>query len=117
MFRLELTSIAIINLFNFFIVNIFVAKLSSATTSDDLNALFSEHGTVSSAKVIMDRESGNSKCFGFVEMQDETEGLNAINALNETDFQGRKIVVKKARPKEEGGEQQRPRFRREPRED
>ena len=59
---------------------------------------------VSSAKVIVDRETGNSKCFGFVEMEDETEGFNAINALNETDFQGRKIVVKKARPREEGGE-------------
>jgi len=87
-----------------FIVNIFVAKLSSATTSEDLQALFAEHGSVSSAKVIMDKETGNSKCFGFVEMEDETEGFNAINALNESDFQGRKIVVKKARPREEGGD-------------
>lgn len=87
-----------------FIVNIFVAKLSSTTTSEDLQALFSEHGSVSSAKVIMDKETGNSKCFGFVEMEDETEGFNAINALNESDFQGRKIVVKKARPREEGGD-------------
>ena len=87
-----------------FIVNIFVAKLSSATTSEDLQALFAEHGSVSSAKVIMDKETGNSKCFGFVEMEDETEGFNAINALNESDFQGRKIVVKKARPSEEGGD-------------
>lgn len=76
--------------------------MSSATTSDDLAALFGEHGTVTSAKVIMDKETGNSKCFGFVEMEDETEGMNAINALNETELQGRKIVVKKARPKEEG---------------
>ena len=83
-------------------MNIFVAKMSSATTSDDLAALFGEHGVVSSAKVIMDKETGNSKCFGFVEMEDETEGMNAINALNDTEFQGRKIVVKKARPKEEG---------------
>lgn len=50
----------------------------------------------------MDRETGNSKCFGFVEMEDETEAMNAINALNETEFQGRTIVVKKARPREEG---------------
>lgn len=76
--------------------------MSAVTTSDDLAALFGEHGTVSSAKVIMDKETGNSKCFGFVEMEDETEGMNAINALNETEFQGRKIVVKKARPREEG---------------
>lgn len=78
--------------------------MSSATTGDDLAALFGEHGTVSSAKVIIDRETGNSKCFGFVEMEDETEGMNAINALNETEFQGKTIVVKKARPKEEGGD-------------
>ena len=92
-----------------FIVNIFVAKLSSTTTSEDLQALFSEHGSVSSAKVIMDKETGNSKCFGFV----ETEGFNAINALNETEFQGRKIVVKKARPREEGGDDRGQRFPRE----
>lgn len=78
--------------------------MSSATTGDDLAALFGEHGTVSSAKVIIDRETGNSKCFGFVEMEDETEGMNAINALNETEFQGKTIVVKKARPREEGGD-------------
>lgn len=78
--------------------------MSSATTGEDLAALFGEHGTVTSAKVITDRETGNSKCFGFVEMEDESEGMNAINALNETEFQGRKIVVKKARPREEGGE-------------
>ena len=96
-----------------FIVNIFVAKLSSTTTREDLQALFSEHGSVSSAKVIMDKETGNSKCFGFVEMEDETEGFNAINALNETEFQGRKIVVKKARPREEGGDDRGQRFPRE----
>ncbi len=83
-------------------MNIFVAKMSSATTGEDLATLFGEHGAVSSAKVIVDRETGNSKCFGFVEMEDETEGMNAINALNDTEFQGRTIVVKKARPKEEG---------------
>lgn len=81
-----------------FIVNIFVAKLSSTTTSEDLQALFSEHGSVSSAKVIMDKETGNSKCFGFVEMEDETEGFNAINALNETEFQGRKSLWKRLDP-------------------
>ena len=69
-----------------FIVNIFVAKLSSTTTSEDLQALFSEHGSVSSAKVIMDKE---------------------------TEFQGRKIVVKKARPREEGGDDRGQRFPRE----
>ncbi len=72
--------------------------MSSTTTGEDLEALFGEHGVVTSAKVIMDRETGNSKCFGFVEMEDETEGMNAINALNETEFQGRMIVVKRLVP-------------------
>lgn len=76
--------------------------MSSATTGEDLEALFGEHGVVTSAKVIMDRETGNSKCFGFVEMEDETEGMNAINALNETEFQGRMIVVKKPVPEKKG---------------
>ena len=92
-------------------MNIFVAKLSSSTTSEDLETLFGAYGTVSSAKVIMDKETGNSKCFGFVEMNDDTEGMNAINALNDTEFQGRKIVVKKARPREEGENQERRSFR------
>ncbi len=82
-------------------MNIFVTKLSSATTSDDLAMLFKEYGMVSSAKVIMDKETGNSKCFGFVEMENEVEAMNAINALNDIDFQGRKIVVKKAHVKED----------------
>ncbi len=88
-------------------MNIFVAKLSSATTSDDLAVLFKEYGTVTSAKVIMDRETGNSKCFGFVEMEDDVEAMNAINALNESEFQTRKIVVKKARAREEGEQRER----------
>jgi RNA recognition motif-containing protein len=82
-------------------MNIFIAKLNPATTSEDLRALFSEHGVVSSAKVIMDRESGNSKCFGFVEMASDTEGESAVGALNEKEFQGRRIVVKIALPREE----------------
>lgn len=90
-------------------MNIFVAKMSSATTGEDLAALFGEYGSVASAKVIIDKETGNSKCFGFVEMDDETEGMNAINALNDTELQGRTIVVKKARPKEEGGDSRGPR--------
>ena len=78
-------------------MNIFVTKLDSSTQSEDLRTLFEEFGSISSAKVIIDRETGNSKCFGFVEMNDETEGMNAINALNDTNFQGSFIIVKKAR--------------------
>ena len=94
-------------------MNIYISGLSYGTNDADLTNLFAEYGEVSSAKVIMDKETGNSKCFGFVEMEDETEGFNAINALNETEFQGRKIVVKKARPREVGGDDRGQRFPRE----
>lgn len=82
-------------------MNIFIAKLSSQTTGEDLNEVFSEYGEVISAKVIMDRETGNSKCFGFVEMANDDEANNAIEQLNEATLNGNEIVVKKAKPKEE----------------
>ena len=84
-------------------MNIFVAKLNFDTTSEDLQAGFDAFGEVSSAKVIMDRETGRSKGFGFVEMPNDQEGNNAIENLDGTELDGREIVVKKARPKEEGG--------------
>lgn len=84
-------------------MNIFVAKLSSSTTSDDLRGLFEEFGEVASANVIFDRETGNSKGFGFVEMANDDEGYSAIDQLNETNFMNRTIVVKKARPRESNG--------------
>ncbi len=84
-------------------MNIFVAKLNFKTTSEDLLALFERFGEVTSAKVIMDKLTNRSKGFGFVEMPDETEAYAAINDLNDSEVDGRTIVVKKARPKEEGG--------------
>ena len=84
-------------------MNIFVAKLDFNTSSEDLEAVFSNYGEVSSAKVIFDRETGKSKGFGFVEMPNDDEGYAAIEALNETDLDGRTIVVKKARPREDRG--------------
>ncbi|MBT3241773.1 MAG: RNA-binding protein [Bacteroidetes bacterium] len=81
-------------------MNIFIAKLSSQTTGDDLRELFENYGSVSSAKVVMDRDTGQSKRFGFVEMEDDGDGNGAIEALNETDFQNSKIVVKKSIPRE-----------------
>jgi RNA recognition motif-containing protein len=81
-------------------MNIFVAKLNFKTTSESLRSLFEQFGDVSSAKVITDRETGKSKGFGFVEMSDDQEALTAIEELNETQFDGYTIVVKKARPKE-----------------
>jgi len=82
-------------------MNLFVAKLSSSTTGDDLQELFSAHGEVTSAKVIIDRETGNSKGFGFVEMPNAEEAKAAIAALNETEVDGKEIVVKEANDREE----------------
>ena len=84
-------------------MNIFIAKLSASTTSEDLQELFSEYGEVSSAKVIFDRETGNSKRFGFVEMDDDEQANNAIRELNDCEYDNSKIVVKEARPREEMG--------------
>lgn len=79
-------------------MNIFVAKLSASTTSEDLKSLFEEYGEVTSAKVIIDKETGNSKKFGFVEMANDTEANKAIDTLNECEYDGSQIVVKKAKP-------------------
>jgi RNA recognition motif-containing protein len=82
-------------------MNIFIAKLSSRTDDNSLRALFEPFGEIRSAKVIMDRETGFSKKFGFVEMDNDDEANMAIEQLNETDFEGSTIVVKKARPRED----------------
>ncbi|MEP5614159.1 MAG: RNA-binding protein [Cyclobacteriaceae bacterium] len=77
-------------------MNIFVAKLNYATTEDALRSAFEEFGTVDSAKIIMDRDTQRSKGFGFVEMSNDDEANQAISSLNETDIDGRTIVVKVA---------------------
>lgn len=82
-------------------MNLFVAKLSSSTTGDDLQEVFSAYGEVTSAKVIFDRETGNSKGFGFVEMANDEEAKAAIAGLNETELNGKQIVVKEANDREE----------------
>ncbi|MDX9929958.1 MAG: RNA-binding protein [Bacteroidales bacterium] len=82
-------------------MNIFVAKLSSRTTAENLQELFSRFGEVTSAKVITDRDTGFSKRYGFVEMADDEAAMEAIGALNETEFDGSQIVVKKSEPKPE----------------
>ncbi len=81
-------------------MNIFVAKLSYDTQESDLQDAFSEYGEVDSVKIIMDRDTGRSKGFGFVEMEDDDEAMNAINGLNDSELDGRTIVVKKAEPRE-----------------
>ncbi len=82
-------------------MNLFVAKLSPATTGQDLGELFGEFGEVVSAKVIFDKETGNSKGYGFVEMKNDEEAKKAINALNDTEVDGKQIVVKEAVPRED----------------
>lgn len=80
-------------------MNIYVGNLSWTMTDQDLQDLFSPHGEVTSAKIVTDKFKNNrSKGFGFVEMSDE-DGKNAIAALNETEVDGRKIVVNESQPK------------------
>jgi len=79
-------------------MNIFVARLSYGTSEDELRTLFEPFGTLDSVKIIMDRETGRSKGFGFVEMSNDEEAEAAIAQLNGTDLEGREIVVKKANP-------------------
>lgn len=79
-------------------MNIYVGNLPYTTTSDELEALFSEHGQVDSAAVIMDRDTGRSRGFGFVEMPDEA-ARKAIEALNGAEINGRRLNVNEARPR------------------
>src|SRR5713226_8804300 len=83
--------------------NIYVGNLVWECSADDLLALFQEHGAVARAQVITDRETGRSRGFGFVEMEDDSEAQKAIDALNGTDFKGRPLTVNEAKPREERG--------------
>ena len=80
--------------------NIYVGNLTWGTTADDLLALFQEHGKVTRAQVITDRETGRSRGFGFVEMENDAEAQKAIDALNGQPFRGRPLTVNEARPRE-----------------
>jgi RNA recognition motif-containing protein len=80
--------------------NIYVGNLPFNTTNDQLEDLFGEHGTVSRAQVISDRETGRSRGFGFVEMEDENAAQTAIEAINGSDFGGRDLKVNVARPRD-----------------
>ncbi len=81
-------------------MNIFVARLNFNTDSDGLRAAFEAFGEVESAKVVNDHFTGKSRGFGFVEMPNDDEALEAIEQLNESDLEGNTIVVKKAEPRE-----------------
>ena len=84
-------------------MNIFVGKLSYSTDEYTLRETFEEFGEVSSAKIIIDRENGRSKGFGFVEMSNDEEAEQAIEELNGSELDGRTIVVNKARAREDRG--------------
>jgi RNA recognition motif-containing protein len=78
-------------------MNIYVGNISWSMSDRDLENLFAEHGTVTSAKIVTDRMTNRSRGFGFVEMSDGAEA--AIAALNEAEVDGRKLVVNESRPK------------------
>lgn len=83
-------------------MNIYVGNLSYGLTEDALRQAFAAHGQVDSARIIKDRETGQSKGFGFVEMPNQQEGEAAIKELDGADLGGRKIRVNEARPREGG---------------
>jgi len=81
-------------------MNLFVAKLNPGSTTEDLQRLFAHYGEVSAVRVILDKETGNSKRYGFVEMPNDFEAKEALKELNETEFQESIIVVKESQPRE-----------------
>lgn len=83
--------------------NIFVGNLSFSATEDAVRSLFEAYGTVDRVSVVTDRDTGQARGFGFVEMSNDSEGLQAINALNGRELDGRALNVNEARPKEERG--------------
>ncbi len=81
---------------------IYVGNLSYTTTDEGLEAAFAAFGTVRSVAILQDRETGRSRGFGFVEMEDDEQALAAINGLNGTELDGRTLTVNEARPREGG---------------
>ena len=84
-------------------MNIYVGNLPYGAGDDEIRQLFEAHGAVDSARVIMDRDTGQSKGFGFVEMSDDAAATTAIEAINEQDFMGRNLRVNEARPRQPRG--------------
>src|ERR1700677_3938453 len=84
-------------------MKLYVGNLAYGVSNTDLETMFAPHGTVKSAQVIMDRDTGRSKGFGFVEMSSDSEATAAINALNGKEKDGRALTVNEARPREDRG--------------
>ncbi len=83
------------------LLKLYVGNLPWSIDDQKLNELFSQYGAVTSAMVIKDRETGRSRGFGFVEMADDAQAKEAMSKLNDTDADGRKLVVNEARPQEQ----------------
>jgi cold-inducible RNA-binding protein len=83
--------------------NIFVGNLTFGATEDAVRSMFEAYGPVDRVSIVTDRDTGRSKGFGFVEMPNDAEGDNAINALNGRELDGRNLTINEARPKSEGG--------------
>ena len=83
--------------------NIFVGNLSFGTSEETVRSLFEAHGTVDRVNIVRDRDTGQPRGFGFVEMANDSEGQNAISALDGRDLDGRTLNVNEARPKTERG--------------
>jgi RNA recognition motif-containing protein len=81
--------------------NIYVGNLPFATTQDQLEELFAQYGEVQSARIIMDRETGRSRGFAFVQMASDSDADQAISTLNDSDFNGKSLRVNEARPRED----------------
>ena len=84
-------------------MKLYVGNLSYSVTNQSLEDMFAEYGSVRSAQVIMDRDTGRSKGFGFVEMSDDNAAREAIKNLSDKELEGRRLTVNEARPREERG--------------
>ena len=82
-------------------MNIYVGNLSWTMTDEDLSNLFTQYGTVTSGKILKDKMNGRSKGFGFVEMEDDEAAKTAIASLNESEVQGRKLIVNESQPRQD----------------
>lgn len=83
-------------------MKIYVGNLPFSVNDEGLRTAFSAHGSVTSAQIVMDRETGRPRGFGFIEMSNDDEARKAIAAMNGKDLDGRQLVVNEARPKEAG---------------
>lgn len=85
-------------------MNLYISNLSYNISDEDLRLLFADYGEITSAKVIMDRETGRSRGFGFVELSDDELAKNAIEELNQASYDGKVINITEARPREDRGD-------------